>query len=128
MTYVIDYCTRCGKEMKLSPELAEWVAGCVVCDDCPFEEPPCETCGNEDCKGECCDCDCCVNRKRNCEPGYCRRFIELCDAASMSRVMRDMVREHKQAKSSTTFDTNVWGAIMQKNFMNVIVQKLDVVY
>jgi len=107
MTYVIDYCTRCGKEMKLSPELAEWVAGCVVCDDCPFEEPPCETCGNEDCKGECCDC--CVNRKRNCEPGYCRRFIELCDAASMSRVMRDMVREIINRRKAVRLLTQMFG-------------------
>jgi len=81
MKYVTDYCTRCGKEIRLSLKLAEWVAGCVVCDDCPIEEPPCETCGDENCKGECCECYTCIKRKRNCEPGWCRRVFELCDEA-----------------------------------------------
>jgi hypothetical protein len=57
---VLDHCCVCGKELWVHPE----IAGCLLhCDDCPFKEPPCETCGKEDCDGECCNCEGCVERR-----------------------------------------------------------------
>jgi hypothetical protein len=109
MTHVVDHCTRCGKEMLLSPELAEWVGGCVVCDDCPFEEPPCETCGDEDCGCECCDCTSCVNGRKNCERGWCTRVFELCDKITMARIMRDMMRVSVNKQKAFRLLTQMFG-------------------
>lgn len=53
-------CLGCGKPMLVSEEMV----GCCYCDDCPFSEDPCETCGKKDCDGSCCQCVHCVARKR----------------------------------------------------------------
>lgn len=53
-------CAGCGKIMHLCKEIAECI---VYCDDCPFPNDPCETCGKPECDGECCNCEYCVRRR-----------------------------------------------------------------
>lgn len=57
---VTTHCSGCEKEMLVCEELA----GCdIYCDDCPFPEDPCETCGKPECDRECCQCEYCVERR-----------------------------------------------------------------
>lgn len=55
-------CAGCGRPLEINSEAFE---GCIVyCNDCPFPEDPCETCGSETCDGSCCDCETCVARRQ----------------------------------------------------------------
>lgn len=54
-------CSGCGKQMFFSNE--EFLGCHLYCDDCPFPEDPCETCGKPDCDGSCCNCSYCLIRK-----------------------------------------------------------------
>lgn len=61
MIVVETNCLGCGKAMRCSEELA----GCLRCEDCPFPEEPCETCGKVEPEPghDCCACNYCVIRR-----------------------------------------------------------------
>lgn len=61
---VTTHCLGCGKPMQVNEE----IAGCCYCDDCPFPEDPCETCGKPECDSECCNCEYCVRRRAAAAP------------------------------------------------------------
>jgi hypothetical protein len=73
--YVVEYvprvacrvtkCTRCGRPMEVSQILLDEFGEAFVCDACPFQKEPCETCGKDHCQGECCNCETCTSRKQS---------------------------------------------------------------